>query len=172
MTWTKLSDDFDQHPKIIAAGPLAELLHIHGLIYCNRYLTDGHIPATAVRRLITVPEKRLVERLVELGIWLTVKDGYQIHDFSEYQSTRAKVLAERKQKSSAGQAGGLARAKAEGKHLDPDPVPEARTLPVPVSEPVPDPAPSAFKMKPQRNGADAAERLRGIAAQALTRKDS
>jgi hypothetical protein len=114
VTWTKLSEDFDQHPKIVAAGPMAELLHIHGLLYCNRYLTDGHIPATAVRRLAPNPTGflRSVERLVELGIWVEVEGGYDVHDFLEYQPSRAKVLAERKQKASAGQAGGIARAKA------------------------------------------------------------
>ncbi len=134
MTWTKLTEDFPQHPKILAAGERAELLHIHALIYCNHFLTDGFIPFEVVPTLTQLPKRQAlacVQTLIKLGIWMPVEGGYQIHDFLEYQPSKAKVLAERRRKASAGQAGGLARARAvltEG----------ARSLHNPVPVPVPE----------------------------------
>jgi hypothetical protein len=49
MTWAKLDDHFFEHPKAIAAGPMACLLYIGGLTYANRFLTDGHFPQPALR---------------------------------------------------------------------------------------------------------------------------
>jgi len=95
MTWTKLDDHFPDHPKILAAGPTAELLHIHALIYCNKHLTDGFLPSDAVKRLIHVNARGPAERLVDLGLWEKVVGGYQIHDFLEWNPSREKVLAER-----------------------------------------------------------------------------
>ena len=130
MTWTKLDENFPLHPKILAAGPVAELLQIHALIYCNRLGTDGLVPASAVRHLIHVPERRPVQKLVELGIWEVVDGGYQIHDFLDYQPSRAEVEAKRKQKASAGQAGGLASGKARASRSVSSSV-EAKSKPVP-----------------------------------------
>lgn len=136
MTWTKLSDDFAQHPKIIAAGERAELLHIHALIYSNRFLTDGRIPKI-VALTLTHNAKADVGRLVELGIWAEVEQEYEIHDFLEYQPSRAEVLAKHKQKASAGRAGGQATARARAQaNAVAERVAESKPVPVPV--PVPD----------------------------------
>jgi hypothetical protein len=137
VTWTKLTEDFPQHPKIVAAGEWAELIHIHALIYSNRFLTDGFIPAEVVPTLTRVRShiQPSVQALVKLGVWVPVKGGYAIHDFLEYQPSRNKVLAERKRKASAGQAGGLARAKGSASSVLAEP---ARGFHNPVSVPVPD----------------------------------
>jgi hypothetical protein len=138
MTWTRLDEDFPQHPKIVAAGEWAELIHIHALIYSNHYLTDGFIPTEAVPTLTRVRShvEPSIKALVKLGVWVPVEGGYAIHDFLEYQPSKAEVLAKRKQKASSGQAGGLARAKrmaserlAEG---------QAKSKPVPVPGPIRD----------------------------------
>lgn len=96
MTWTRLDDHFLDHPKILAAGERAELLHIHGLIYANKHLTDGFIPNSAVKLLLHNPQRGSVDRLVELGIWKVVDGGYEIHDFLDWNPSRDKVLTERK----------------------------------------------------------------------------
>lgn len=115
MTWTRLEPGFPEHPKILAAGPMAELLHVHGLIYCNRYLTDGFIPALAVPGLLRVPYRRPVKRLIELGIWMEVKDGYQVHDFLDFQMSKAEVTALKAERAVSGRLGGLAKARALAK---------------------------------------------------------
>lgn len=96
MTWTKLDDHFLDHPKILAAGERAELLHIHGLIYANKHLTDGFVPDSALKLLLHNPQRGPVDRLVELGIWEVADGGYLIHDFLDWNPSRDKVLTERK----------------------------------------------------------------------------
>jgi hypothetical protein len=169
MTWTKLSDDFDQHPKIIAAGERAELLHVHGLIYSNRYLLDGFIPAEAVPHLSRHARfEASIEALIKLGIWVPVEGGYQIHDFLKYQRSRKQVLAERERNAKRLR---LLRATPTDGNA------ESVSAPYP-SRPVGSLEPRlgddallvGTGLKSPTNGADAAARLRGIAAQALPGK--
>ena len=145
MTWTKLDEDFDHHPKVVAAGLLAELMHIHALIYCNRFLTDGFVSSFIVGRLLDRDQladlvndspEAFAELLAEIGLWDRVPGGYQIHDFLEYQPSRASVLTLRDTKRRAGQAGGLAKAKQTASK----PLAEglAKSYPVSVSVPVSD----------------------------------
>lgn len=96
MPWLKLDDQFCDHPKIIEAGPLAGWLHVCGMLYCARLLTDGFIPAGQVRKLADVDNAgALADTLVEVGLWDRVDGGFQVHDYLEYNPSREKVLAER-----------------------------------------------------------------------------
>lgn len=156
MAWVRLADDFADHPKIIAAGPLAGWLWVCGLAYCNRYLTDGLVPAGAVRRLVDVDEPaRLAAKLVEVGLWERVADGFRVHDFRDYQPSAQAVREERdrnaermrewrKRRHEPGTAGashdatnGVTNA---GSVLSP--------VPVPVKDPVPDPDPTSPPLPP------------------------
>lgn len=112
MTWVKLDDQFADHPKIVQAGPAASWLYICGLTYAARLRTDGFIPEAQVRRLADVDEpERCAAVLVEVGLWERTEGGYRIHDYAEYQLTRADI----ERKREAGKAGGQARAKATAK---------------------------------------------------------
>jgi hypothetical protein len=114
MSWIRLDEDFPDHPKIIAAGPLAAWLHVKAIGYCNRYLTDGFVPRAKARTLESwedvtplrdayatdalTSEKvsdHLIQRLVAAAMWRVVDGGYQIHDYLKFQPSREKVLAER-----------------------------------------------------------------------------
>ena len=80
MAWIKLDDQFADHPKIVAAGPLASWLHVCGLTYCGRYLTDGWIPIGQIRKLADVDEPmKLAEILVDVGLWEESEGGYIVH---------------------------------------------------------------------------------------------
>ena len=96
MAWVKLDDGFPEHPKVQQVGGDAAWLHVCALAYCNRNLTDGFIAAQVVGRLSDrrAPRK-LVERLVEAGLWHVENDGWAIHDFLAFQPSKAKVEAER-----------------------------------------------------------------------------
>lgn len=130
MSWIKLDDQFADHPKIAVAGPLAAWLHVKALVYCGRYLTDGKIPGVIVAGLVDwtsdgvlvetsnysadrPDNTALAERLCAAGLWHSVEGGYEIHDYLEWNPSRAQVLAEReRQKASkvkAGQAGAAKR---------------------------------------------------------------
>lgn len=98
--WTKLSDNFFSHPKIVAAGRDARDLYLAGLLHCNRHLTDGFIGTEYLRRLAADAEidnvKRAVSRLVENNLWHVVEKGYQVHDFLDYNPSAEKVRAEKR----------------------------------------------------------------------------
>jgi hypothetical protein len=118
MPWVKLDDQFADHPKIAAAGPLASWLHVCGLCYCARFLTDGFIPNGQIRKLADLDNTvELADKLVEVGIWEKVEGGYQIHDYLEYNPSREQVLATRQARAEAGAVGGqqAAASKAQAK---------------------------------------------------------
>ena len=96
MSWIKLDDQFADHPKVVAAGPLAAWLYVCGLTYCGRYLTDGWIPEGQVRKLADIDDATAqAQRLVDVGLWERVDDGYLVHDYLEYNPTGERVKAER-----------------------------------------------------------------------------
>lgn len=101
MPWIRLDDQFADHPKMTLAGSLAQLLYVSGLAYASRYLTDGYIPSAAIPRLhvwdiAPVPDNmELAERLVKAGLWERTEGGYQIHDYLNYNPSRAQVEADR-----------------------------------------------------------------------------
>jgi hypothetical protein len=96
MSWLKIDDGFADHPKIMAVGVQAAWLHVCGLCYCARYLTDGFIPAAQVKKLADVDEvTALVTALVTAKLWHESQGGYQINDYLEYNPAAEKVKEER-----------------------------------------------------------------------------
>lgn len=115
MPWVRLDEHFADHPKIVRAGPLAMALHVAALCYCNRFLTDGFVPASKVRTLLDLTEGQkngALDALVNVELWDAAPGGYVIHDYLDYQPSKQRVKQERDNKKAAGQAGGQARAKA------------------------------------------------------------
>ena len=145
MTWVRIDDRFNEHPKLAAVGPVGWGIWIAGLAYCNRNLTDGFIPrAIAIGfggdwTLLVRPEpgdpnpdrelvwtidrgtgahgesmdtQWIIDRLVDNDLWNETPGGYLVHDYSDYQPTKAEVLQQRAQKEAAGRAGGIAAARA------------------------------------------------------------
>ena len=51
MTWAKLSDDWADHPDIIAVSRSARLLHLEALLWSLAQNQDGAIPARALGRI-------------------------------------------------------------------------------------------------------------------------
>lgn len=201
MPWVRLDEEFPDHPKVVTAGPLAGWLHVCALAYCNRHLTDGFVPHAQVGRLVNfagiidldvdpgpmdardLPDASpyvLADRLVALGMWEKRQGGYVIHDFLDYQPSRAEIEAQRKVKSEAGKAGGRRsgesrRSKAEadlkqtakqnGSRTEPEPEPDheakgqAKTKPVPVPVPSVDRSSSSLDRVGERPGEE--EELQG-----------
>lgn len=93
MSWLKLDDRYPDHPKLQALGDDYDAglsLDIRGKCYASANLTDGFIPERVFRH-----EKAMIARLVEVGLWHEVDGGYVIHDFLDYNPSRAEVLAKR-----------------------------------------------------------------------------
>ena len=102
--WTKLDDNLLDHHKLVDAGerlgpngPAVALgLYVVGLLWANRHLTDGHLPKGVVRRFMHVQKPLDVAvELVRAGLWERTAEGFQIHDFSDYNLAARDVKAKR-----------------------------------------------------------------------------
>jgi hypothetical protein len=147
MVWARLDDSAFTHRKFLRLAPAAIGLWAMGLSYCGRELTDGFIPTEQVTRLIKCSPRvgRVLSRsLVEVRLWEPVEGGYMVHDWLDWNPSRAAVEAARARKVEAGRLGGLKRrqawaaasaqaratapAQAHGQHY-PDPTREEDTGP-------------------------------------------
>ena len=121
MGWVRVDDHFNEHPKLARVGPCGWGIWIAGLAYCNRNLTDGFIPRAVARSLgdfefvlenevyrlgvtagtagMDLDATWVISLLVDAGLWYEVRDGYQVHDYHDFQPSKEKVLAEREQKA-------------------------------------------------------------------------
>ncbi len=99
MAWTKLDDSVDTHPKVRRAGNEAFGLHCRALAYCTGQLTDGHIDVAWVKERAGSRGKRLVQALVAAGLWEPNTDGWVIHDYLDFNPSRAEVLEKRRAES-------------------------------------------------------------------------
>jgi hypothetical protein len=95
MPWVKIDDSFTDHAKVEALSDRAFRLHVAGLCFCARMLTDGLIPEDRVKRLLPSVTKAMVNELVGGGIWLVVDGGYEVYGFLEYNRSKEKVLNDR-----------------------------------------------------------------------------
>ena len=86
--WLKLDVDFPDHPKVMNLTDGAFRLHVTGLCYASRYLTDGFLQNAVVKRL---GDYEKTYELVGCGLWEVVDGDFQIHDFLLHQSSREKV---------------------------------------------------------------------------------
>jgi hypothetical protein len=109
MPYVKVDDGFPEHPKAIDLSLAAVGLWLHGLCYANRHLTDGALSAGVVRR--AGGSDALVAELVAAGLWEPTEHGWQMHDYDDWQTTKAEVEARRQQNAAIGRLGGLAKAK-------------------------------------------------------------
>jgi len=91
MGWAKFDDNYTMNPKILAAGHLAELLDVRGIIWCARNETDGFVSREALallsRQIPKVKEK--AARLVEVGRWSVVDGGWMVLNFLDYNPSHA-----------------------------------------------------------------------------------
>jgi hypothetical protein len=93
VSWVRVDDGFTEHPKVIGLSDAAFRLHIHGMCYSARQLTDGLIPSQWLRG--TGRKPKAVLELVSAGLWDEIEGGYRIHDYLEYQVSRDQVLYKR-----------------------------------------------------------------------------
>lgn len=128
MAWVKIDDQFADHPKTVEAGPLAMAMQIAALCWANRKLTDGYIPSRAAASFLPTvgfdPEtgepttwRDVVDTLVRVGMWEPVEGGYLIHDYLDYQPSRARVKDIKTKRKEAGSKGGQATAQQSAKQI-------------------------------------------------------
>lgn len=149
MPWAKLDDTFHAHPKTAEAGTLGVGLFAIALSHCSQYLTDGFVSEAVLRRLIPDVEDPMAvaERLVKAGYFETANGGFQIHDYLDYNPSRAKVLKERADAANRMRSAREQRqpdvvcsvevqANISGSSPNPVPIPVPSPVPVSLSTPV------------------------------------
>ena len=92
MTWFKVDDGFWSHPKTATLSDAAVTLWVRAGSYSCQHLTDGFVPRSALRLVGT--ESAAVE-LTSVGLWLDADNGWQFHDWDEYQETSEAVKQRR-----------------------------------------------------------------------------
>jgi hypothetical protein len=157
--WVFISDDFYDHWKFEAAGPMGIALWTVGLAWCNRNRTDGQISATKAARLLNLKDgcEELCEHLVKCELWDRTETGFRVHDYEDYQLTAQQITqrsaAASAAKAEAGRRGGLAtqakRRLLEAPLDQPASKAEADTKPLSQSLEIFNPPPT-----PSQNGAD------------------
>lgn len=167
MTWIKLDDQFADHPKLLAVGPLGLALQVSAICYCARHLTDGFMSRVTVRALVaklSVPwsderggdwyaaatsgmagreasEFDWPTLMVDAGLWDEVDGGYKVHDYEHFNPTKAQVTKQREAWSER-QSRSRSRRDTTVNHAPVAPsvtrgVTGVSPSPVPVPDPVP-----------------------------------
>jgi hypothetical protein len=99
--WVRIDENIIDHPKFIALTPLAFWLWVEGLTYCQKHLTDGHIPGPVVRGMrhySPASMRRLTSALVtgKSPLWHEEVNGdVLVHDYLEHNDSRVYVLSKR-----------------------------------------------------------------------------
>ena len=82
MAWIKIDDQFRNHPKVLAAGPLACWLYVCGLCYVAKHDTGDFIPTKSLAGLAgDRANENLDIRLLEARLWSPAPGGYRILDW-------------------------------------------------------------------------------------------
>jgi len=103
MAWFALDDGFDTHPKVRKAGNAAVGLFVRLGVHATRHLTEGHLDGDIVRQYGTEPN---VRKLIAVGMLhgsghacprceQPADGGYVIHDYLDYNKSRAQIEAAR-----------------------------------------------------------------------------
>lgn len=112
MPYLNLDDGFSEHRKIDVLSHGAFRLHVSGLCYCARELTDGHVPKGRVTRLMPDYKAAYLAELTDALMWLPAPGGYAIHDYLEWNKSREWWEAEKARKAK-NKADYIARMKAK-----------------------------------------------------------
>jgi hypothetical protein len=97
MPWVKLDDRFPSHRKIALLSDRAFRLHVSAICWCAENLTDGRIGDRELALVTRVRGvKATAKQLEDAGLWDRTDDGWEIHDYLDYNPSREQVLIDRK----------------------------------------------------------------------------
>ena len=88
MEWQKLYSGLLMSPKWMSLGLQAKGLWLDCFLWVGLQETAGHIPAVTVNRMCDQDDNPadLAEQLVAAGLWESRADGWQVHDYDEWQT--------------------------------------------------------------------------------------
>ncbi len=114
MSWFHLDDNFPDHRKVAGLSDAAFRLHVAGLAYCSRGLTDGIIPADDVPRLVRRYKPSARTELVDGGLWVESLGHYLIHDYLDWNDSRERVMEKRQKAAKRRAAYEVSRSRGIG----------------------------------------------------------
>ncbi len=180
MSWARLDDNFADHPKIVGLGDRAFRLHVAAILWSCRFATDGDVTA-GLRTLAAAlgASDEHVAELVAARVWERHGARVLIHDFLDFNLSRADVEARAGKSHEARVAGGRARASTArrvggrfasrddqqatsnvaGDELVPAHQPRPRPRPRPDPDPRPSPHPQSAQAR-EDDGRDGREEMR------------
>jgi hypothetical protein len=100
-----LDDHLPTHPKIMRAASIigppegharAFLMYVLGISYARQHLTNGFIPANFPAGIgIILDPQKVCEGLsnIRVGLWRKVRNGYEIHDYLDWNKKASDVKA-------------------------------------------------------------------------------
>ena len=116
--YAKFTLDFPDSHKILPLSDGAFRALVEMTIYSRRMLTDGFVSERLAHAKWSLDAcQELLANDPDNPSLRRADGGYLIHDFSEHQSTKAEIEADRARKRDAGRKGGI--AKAAGKSAAP-----------------------------------------------------
>lgn len=88
MTWTELDDSFADREDIATLTDAAFRVHVEGMIWCNRLLTDGRVPGNPrmLARVLPGATQAVVDELLAAGLCGEMPDGW-VSDTTDASST-------------------------------------------------------------------------------------
>lgn len=96
MPWVRVDDQFPMHRKVRPLSDKAFRLYVSALCWANANLTDGAIRTHEITYVSDVSSpKRYTRELCEAGLWSKTNDGWQIHDYLDYQGSAIKIREDR-----------------------------------------------------------------------------
>lgn len=104
----RLDTGWHNNPKVLRLSDKGMALHAWSISYCDAARSDGFIAQDAWPARF----RQAVSELERSGMWERCPGGYYLHDYLQYNRSRARIDDYMRAKREAGRAGGLAKALA------------------------------------------------------------
>jgi hypothetical protein len=119
--WVKLDVEYASDPKLIDAGPMAELLYVRALCFAKKVNRDGFIEYRQLTRLaVGLPRPgALAVRLVQSGAFVETDNGWQITGWLKHNKTAHRIADETERKRLKSLLGNHKRWHFERSEYDP-----------------------------------------------------
>ena len=108
--WFKVDDKLPMNPKAMQCSLSAIGLWTLAGAWSAQQLTDGYVPKQVLQALRG--SASFASELVDAGLWEETPDGYQFHDWADFQFTASEVKATREKRAESGRKGGQASGRS------------------------------------------------------------
>lgn len=86
--WVKFDDSMPEDPAVDRLSHGAFRLYVSAICYAQKHLTDGHVDAERVPRLMRRYRTGFADELVAAGLWQPDANGYAVRNFAKWNKTR------------------------------------------------------------------------------------